>query len=351
MMKTRTLFEETLEPKSLLQKLQSLTSAKRFWVGYSGGLDSHVLLTLMVQAIQSLKDKDKDKDKDKCEEKDHQTNYEVGAIHVHHGLSHNANAWVEHCKTVCARLHVPLEIFFVDAEVKEGESQEEVARNARFNAMSNFIKEDECLLLAHHAEDQAETILMRLFRGAGPKGLSGMAEKMQMGHLEILRPLLSVSKDVLLQYAKTNQLQWIQDDSNHNIRFDRNYLRHEILPRLKARWPQVVRSVNRSGALCLESASNMKSIAEADWQKVLGNTARTLSVKELLKLETIRRYAVIRHWLELQQLTLPSRDHIERIDREILKAKPGAKPRLKISHYRILRFKDELMVEMDSVMS
>ncbi len=328
--------EDILTPETLLQKLQSLTSAKHFWVGYSGGLDSRVLLELMARAFQTHASAD----------------FQVGAIHIHHGLSPNADAWLEHCKSVCSELKIPFQVFWVNAKVTDGESQEEVAREARFKAFRDFIKKDECLLLAHHEEDQTETILMRLFRGAGPTGLSGMAEKMQMGHCEILRPLLSISKTQLEQYAKGQNLQWIHDDSNHNMRFDRNFLRHEILPRLKTRWPQVVRSVNRSGSLCLETAMASQQVAAYDYQTVLGKaytvldkTYYALSVKALLTLEPIRRRGVIRYWLQMQKFTLPSQDHMARIDREVLQAKPGAKPKLKISKYVIKRLKDELLVE------
>lgn len=326
-MKNKNIFFETLGSEYLFLKLQDFTKAKRFWVGYSGGVDSEVLLNLAAKVFENKSD------------------YQLGAIHIHHGLSEHADVWLEHCKMVCARLQIPLEIFWVNAKVTDGESPEEVARIARFKAFRDFIKSDECLLLAHHAEDQAETILMRLFRGAGPSGLSGMAEKMQMDHYEIIRPLLTISKKAIQDYAVSNALQWIQDDSNHNLRFDRNFLRSEIIPRLKERWPQVLRSINRSGELCLEAANAVHSMAAGDWQGVIGKLPGSLSVKALLKLETARRSSVIRYWLQMQQYSLPSRAHMERIDKEVLCAKPGARPQLKIAHYRISRQSDELIVE------
>jgi tRNA(Ile)-lysidine synthase len=316
-----------LTPENFIKILNQLTSSKRFWVGFSGGLDSHVLLDLAVLALKN------------------KSEYHLGAIHVHHGISSNADRWVDHCEAICAAYQVPLTVKWVNAEVTEGESPEEVAREARFQAFAEFLKEDECLLLAHHAEDQAETILLRLFRGAGPLGLSGMSETTSISGINIVRPLLSVPKSQLETYAVTRQLQWIEDEANQNLRFDRNFLRHEILPKLKARWPRVVRSVSRSGALCLETSTAVQVLAAQDYQTILGSKPSRLSVSKLLTLDPTRRKSVIRYWLQLQEKALPSRDHMERIDREVLQAKPGAKPQLKIDNYIIKRKRGELIVE------
>jgi tRNA(Ile)-lysidine synthase len=310
-----------------LQTLNALTPSKCFCVGLSGGLDSHVLVKLMADVCAI------------------NTEYQVRAIHIHHGLSEHANRWAEHCETMCNSLKVPLVVRRVQVEGTLGRSPEEMAREARFKAFSECLADSESLLLAHHSDDQTETILLRLFRGAGPLGLGGMSEQSRLGTNEIVRPFLSVSKEILIDYATTHNLQWIEDDSNENLRFDRNFLRHEILPRLKARWPKMVTATNRSGALCLEAAMVAQTLAASDWIDVQGSSANSLSVSRLLKLEPIRRRGVLRYWLQVQNFTLPSRDHIQRIDREILKAKAGAKPRLKIASYEISRYKDDLIVQ------
>lgn len=314
-----------LTPQGISDLLSTRTEASHFVVAYSGGVDSRVLLELMAGAAQL------------------NTTIKVSALHIHHGLSPNADDWAKHCESVCEVLQVPLSILWVNAEVYEGRSPEEVAREARFSAFDQFLKPSECLLLAHHEEDQTETILLRLFRGAGPKGLSGMPERAMLGQGEIFRPLLMVSKQDILQYAKTQKLTWIEDDSNYNTRFDRNFLRQEILPKLSARWPRVVRSVSRAGALCLETTTAVQVLAQQDFETVQGKLEDSLSVVALLNLDPIRRRGVIRYWLQRLDCLSPSRDHMDRIDTEILQAKPDAKPKLKLGDYELRRQKKDLI--------
>jgi len=325
----------TLTIDNFLKTIPLLTESKRLWIGYSGGLDSHVLLDLAVQAFRTLNNG----------ENDEINPYFIGAIHVHHGLSPNADGWAEHCEQICSELQVPLKILWVDATPMSGESQEEAARIVRYKAWEEFLQPEDCLMLAHHEGDQAETILLRLFRGAGPLGLGGMNQKSKLGEQDLIRPLLLNSKEQIESYAKERKLNWIEDESNLDTRFDRNFLRHEIFPKLNARWPRVVRSVSRSAALCLETATAVQVLASQDLETVHSVTEKALSVKSLLKLEPIRRRGVLRCWFKNLGFLSPSRDHLERIDREVLQAKPGSKPRLKIDDYEIRRLKDDLCVK------
>jgi tRNA(Ile)-lysidine synthase len=318
-----------LTPESTLKTVQNLSQAKILWVAFSGGLDSHVLLDLLVQATKNISD------------------FKLGALHIHHGISDFADSWVQHCERVCLEYQIPLKILYVDGRVTDGRSPEAVAREARFAAFENFLGENEALLLAHHGADQAETILFRLFRGSGPLGLGGMRAKVALGKGELIRPLLEMPKDAILKYVEHRNLNWIEDDSNKDKRFDRNFLRHEVMPILNARWPHVVQSINRAGVLCFESAIAGESIAEQDIESVLGTEEGSLSVTKLLALSCIRRRGVIRYWLQRLGCALPSRDHMERIEREVLKAKSGAKPRLKIGLYEICRHKDDLVVKSE----
>ncbi len=315
-----------LTPELILKNIQALTPTNVLWVGFSGGLDSHVLLDLLIDAI-----------KDRPE-------FKLGALHIHHEISPFADSWVEHCERVCLQYGVPIKVIYVDGKVTGGRSPEAVAREARFSAFENFLGHNEALLLAHHECDQAETILLRLFRGSGPLGLGGIQKKSILGKGELIRPLLEVPKEAMIEYAKCRKLTWIEDDSNTDTRYDRNFLRKEVMPLLNARWPHAIRSTNRAGELCFEAAIAGEAVAEQDLENTKGFEEDTLSVSALLALPCIRRRGVIRYWIQALGFALPSRDHMERIDREVLKAKPGAKPRLKISNYEILRQKDELKV-------
>lgn len=307
------------------REIRALTDSKQLCVAYSGGLDSHVLLDSVVEAFSS------------------DPSYQLSALHVHHGISEHADQWAQHCEQVCARLQIPLNVLWVDGRELNGRSPEEVAREARFQAFEEFLDDQQCLLLAHHEDDQAETILLRLFRGSGPLGLGGITEKAVIGKGELIRPLLQVCKQELLDYAVEKNLTWIEDDSNANTRFDRNYLRQEVMPMLMARWPRVVRSIGRTGSLCLETATAVQVFAEQDLAMVELNN-ESLSVSKLLALDVVRRRGALRRWLQRLGLAFPSLDHMERIDREVLSAKPGAKPRLKISHYELQRHRDSLQV-------
>ncbi len=177
------------------------------------------------------------------------------ALYVDHGLQAAATAWGEHCAHVCRALNVPFRVLRIDARPAPGESPEAAARRARYAALAAELSPDSALLTAHHRDDQAETLLLQLLRGAGPHGLAAMPAVSRLGQGWLLRPLLNVDRAELLAYARAHDLQWIEDASNQDTGFDRNYLRHRVLPLLRERWPAMNRTLARSARRCAETAS------------------------------------------------------------------------------------------------
>jgi tRNA(Ile)-lysidine synthase len=193
-------------------------SVKRIAVGLSGGIDSVVLL-------HQLKDRG------------------VSAIHVHHGLSPNADSWEAFCRKVCKRLGVPLTVARVRVE-KRGKGLEAAARDARYAAFTK--SKANVIALAHNLDDQAETVLMNLLRGAGARGASGMGEHGRLGAKTLWRPLLGISRKELVAYAKKHDLEWIEDESNANEALTRNFIRRSVGPLLEQKYPRWKQSLARA---------------------------------------------------------------------------------------------------------
>jgi tRNA(Ile)-lysidine synthase len=209
---------------ALLATLDPYLDAPRPWVGFSGGLDSTVLLHLA-----------------------RRRGLEPRAVHIHHGLHPDADTWQSHCERLCAAWELTLEVCRVTV-VDTGHGPEAAARDARMQVFRALLGPRETLLLAQHQDDQVETLLLRALRGAGLEGLGAMAPSRPLGAGRLCRPLLDQPRQALRDYARAEGLQWIEDDSNAELRFDRNYLRHEILPRIEARWPGYRSTLSRSAA-------------------------------------------------------------------------------------------------------
>ncbi|MCB1822500.1 MAG: tRNA lysidine(34) synthetase TilS, partial [Candidatus Competibacteraceae bacterium] len=243
--------------------------ARHLIIGYSGGLDSHVLLHVL--ATQGH----------------HWPERRLEAIYVDHGLHTASVAWGEHCANVCRDLNLPFRVLKIDARPTPGESPEAAARRARYTAFATELSPDAALLTAHHCDDQAETLLLQLLRGAGPHGLAAMPAVSRLGEGWLLRPFLEVDRAELLAYARTHDLQWIEDASNTDIGFDRNYLRHQVLPVLRERWPAVNRTLSRSARLCAETATWLDEEAAADLARVATERPDRLAVPVLRELSAV----------------------------------------------------------------
>lgn len=228
----------------LLESLAPWRNAPAWHIALSGGLDSTVLLHLLVSLAQR------------------EVLPPLSAIHIHHGLQAAADAWPAHCRQLCAGLSVPLQVEYV--QVAPGASLERAARDARYAAFAARLGVGEVLLVAQHRDDQAETLLFRLLRGAGVQGLAAMPVSRELGAGRLVRPLLSCSRAELQAYAVEQKLSWVDDPSNTDERFSRNYLRRQVLPPLLARWPQALASLSRTAAHLSEAGQLLDELAQQD---------------------------------------------------------------------------------------
>ncbi len=214
---------------------QSLAHGGRLYVGFSGGLDSLALLHMLAQSLPDS----------------HRSS--LTAIHVHHGLSPKADDWLEHCQTVCKSMGVSFLSEYV--QVDSSRSVEENARKARYQAFEKHLKRHDILAQGHHANDQAETLLFRLERGAGTRGMQGIPIWRSLGQGKIWRPLLSVSRQALEAYVTAQGLSWIEDESNDDSRYRRNFLRHQVLHPWQSNNPSVAQAIASSARLMQQEMS------------------------------------------------------------------------------------------------
>ena len=282
-------------PEELLGILHSLPAAPRYWVALSGGLDSAVLLRGLAAHRAMLPG-------------------ELRAVYVNHGLHPDASKWQAHCEYFAASLGVPLKSRRITIVPEPGESLEAVARRERYQVFEGLMKPGDMLLTAQHADDQAETFLLQALRGAGVRGLAAMPACVPFASGLLVRPLLAWTRTELEAWAREQKLGWIEDPSNADIALDRNYLRHEVLPRLKARWPAAAATLSRSARLAAEADAMLKEIATEDWDRYGGGETLSLSALEGLPQPRVRN--LLRHWLERQGLPLPPSHKLEELLRQ-----------------------------------
>jgi tRNA(Ile)-lysidine synthase len=249
------------------------------------------------------------------------------AIHVNHGLHPNAKRWSEHCRTLCARLKVPLTVLNTKVTRQRGESLEAEARKARYALLAKHLHPGEALLTAHHEDDQLETVLLQLLRGAGVAGLAGMPECVPFAGGWLVRPLLSRSRAELEAWLRSRGLEWIEDDTNADERFDRNYLRRQVLPLVRARWPGAASTVARSARHAAEAKSLLESLARADVETAADGAA--LAVTRLRTLDAARRRNALRFWILRSGHPLPDSARLEEMAGPLLQARADANPEVR----------------------
>ncbi|MBE3536684.1 MULTISPECIES: tRNA lysidine(34) synthetase TilS [Enterobacter] len=295
---------------------------RQLLVGFSGGLDSTVLL----HRLKRWRDQAPD--------------VQLRAIHIHHGLSPHAEEWVAHCEALCAAWAIPLLVERVTLE-EEGLGIEAQARKARYAAFAGALQPGEALVTAQHLDDQCETFLLALKRGSGPAGLSAMPARSEFAGTQLLRPLLGETRASLEAWAREHQLSWIEDESNQDDSYDRNFLRLRVLPLLSERWPHFADATARSAMLCAEQESLLDELLSEELSDLISEDG-ALAIAPLEAISPARRAALLRRWLATHHAAMPSRAMLSRIWDEVAQAREDASPCVHLSGYEVRRYKGKL---------
>jgi len=291
-------------------------------VGFSGGLDSTVLLDILAEHAMDA-------------------GYKVSALHVHHGLSPNADQWVKFCERFCANHGVPLAVERVRIDRTSALGIEGAARVARYAVFAG--SGAPFLALAHHLDDQAETVLFQLLRGTGIKGIAAMPElrPLRGTAVQIFRPLLELSRAELHAYAKAQALRWIEDESNESSEPDRNFLRHEVAPLLDQRFPAWRDSLARFARHSGEASELLEQLATMDG--VPARAAEPLPIAT--ELPPQRRGNALRAFLGRNAVAMPSEARLAEIERQLFEAREDARVRIDHAGVSIVRHRGQVFVE------
>ena len=301
-------------------------AASGYCVALSGGLDSTVLLCALARLREAGA-----------------LSLPLRAVHVDHGLYAESRAWSAACASLAASESIPCSRVGVDARAAVGESPEAAARAARYAQFRAGLAHGEVLLTAHHADDQLETILLQWLRGGGLRAVAGMRPCVRFGPGWHARPLLDVPRDDLRDWAERQRLQWLEDPSNLDTRFDRNYLRLEVLPALRARWPAAARTAARVAEYAAEALELERSLAATDLRDV--SDGITVSMTRLARLAPARQRAVLRAWLKALVLPLPSARTLAALRHDMAAAAVDRVPKVEWPGVVVRRYRGRLYAE------
>lgn len=308
-------------PVALQQAMSALPDAPRMVVALSGGLDSVFLLNVAAAWFA-----------DRAEGV-------VSALHINHQLQVAARDMAEQSRLACDLLGIPLTQVSVDVDA--GESLENEARKARYRAFEQHLGPGDCLLMAHHADDQAETVLFRLVRGAGVRGLAGMPQSRPLGAGRLCRPLLGMPRSEIEALARQWALQWFDDPTNEDTGYDRNYLRHQVLGPLTHRWPGVIGSIGRTARQCDEARQLTARLAALQRRDIEDDRQR-LSVAGLTALDLSEQKNLLRWWLIDCGYEPPPAARLEQAMADLLSAGPDREPELRGAGYCVRRYQGKL---------
>lgn len=297
---------------------------ERIWVAYSGGRDSHCLLHALRSQFPLS---------------------QLIACHVNHNLNVKSADWVQHCQKTAAQLNVPIYTHTLSSQPEKGQSIEAWARTARYTWFKTLLGPNDVLCTAHTQNDQAETLLLNLMRGSGLNGLSGIAAMKPFGVGQLARPLLGVNRQAINTYCDLYHLRHVEDDSNLDQKFERNYLRHSLLPLMGQRYPSVISTLARTAQHCSETVGLLDELAKLDLGAVLLPGGQYIQAAELSQLSYERQKNVLRYWLRLHHFPLPSEVKLDDILRQVGRAAIDRHPQIKWGNVQLRRIKGEIVVD------
>lgn len=307
--------EPRLEHTELDRELLAQADACGWYVGFSGGVDSSVLLHLLHRWRAANPGAPP-----------------LTAIHVNHGMQDAADDWQQHCEEVCKKLQLPLLCHRVS--VDQGPAgAEAAAREARYRVFEDALAPGAVLYLAHHLDDQVETFFLRLLRGAGVQGLAAIPASRPLGAGRLVRPLLQVTRSRLEEYAGRHSLRYVQDPSNGDPGLDRGFLRHEVLPLVSGRWPGYRRTVARASEHMADAARTLRAVLPSPdtCYSAMGDPGVAVTELAVADVGAVK----LRGWLQSRGLPAPGRAPLEEFLRQLRESGPEARPRLQCSAFAL----------------
>jgi tRNA(Ile)-lysidine synthase len=323
----------TFSPEFLLARLVELETEdnrpEQYVIALSGGLDSTVLAHALARTRR-------------------QHGRRLVAVHVDHRLHAESAAWAEHCRKLAESLTIDFMIETADVDVSGGRGLEAAARDARYSILARHVGHKDWLLSAHHQDDQAETLLLNLLRGSGPAGMAGIGSLNRLAAGWLARPLIDVARGDLEQYAANERLAWVEDPSNEDERFDRNFLRHAVLPRLESRWPDAAARLARSAELAGEANALLEALARMDLERI-GSRPERIEIGGLQSLPDARQRNLLRFALRQSGLPLPGAARLQAIVEQLATAREDAQPLVIWPGAAVRRYRGVLYLLPDSL--
>ncbi|WP_116632130.1 tRNA lysidine(34) synthetase TilS [Pasteurella langaaensis] len=307
---------------SLLTEFQSKLKHQKYLIAFSGGLDSTALLSLFAKS------------------RENRPHLQLRAIHIHHGLSPNADKWQQHCEQICAQLNIPLITKKVHINKKNG--IEQGAREARYQGILETRLADEIVATAHHLQDQTETFFLALKRGSGVKGLGAMQTESELFAMPIFRPLLNYTKDELETFVRAENLTWVEDESNGDSRYDRNFLRNQVLPLLRQRWAHFDDMVTMAAQHCYNQQQLVNELLNDEFKQNYDETDRTFNISKFEQYSVHKQYALLRMWLAELGLPMLGELPLSIIVQNVILAKSDANPQYQLQGKMIRRYQHKL---------